>query len=661
MNRTPPVAPSALPPRGAPLADRQSRLRGGRLVAWAAAFALGSAVAQTPAPKKEPGAPMTIEAPHYGDVVFHFYQDKTFTALTGLMVSQHFERISPHDEEAEVLRGGMLLSYGLHDEAAAVFAALIERNAAVGVRNRAWYFLAKVRHQRGLNTQAQASLDRIEGKLVGTLEEDRQLLQAQLMMEREDYAGAAALLETLKASPNAGLYAQFNLGVSLVRIGDTEKGLALLDAVGQTPAPNEELRSLRDRANVALGFAQLANKKPRDARASLQRVRLNAAVSNKALLGYGWAATELNDPKLALVPWTELSGRAGIGDGDAAVLEARIAVPYAYAELGAFTAALKGYQDAADGFEKEQQSLLESIAAIRAGKLVQGLIAQNPSEGLAAFTGIRSLPEMPHASHLVPLLASDEFQEAFKNLRDLQFLDGNLGQWQDSLGVFTDMLDNRKLAFEQKLPKAKAGDAVALLAAMKARRDALVAELEKVQAEGDAEAFATAKERDLLDRIQRGRATLEEAAKAPSADELAEAAERLRRAAGALTWTLSQDMPARAWDAKKGLRDTTIALAQAADRNAALAAAQEDEPLRHARFAERIAELEKRLLGLRPDVAVVAREVQLQLQDVAIAELERQQERLSIYAAQARLAIAQIHDRAQFARRSDTNATEAPK
>lgn len=628
-----------------------------------AAAAIGARAADAPAaaPKKEPGAPMTIEAPHYGDTLFHFYQDKTFAAITGLMVSQHFERISPHDEEAEVLRGGMLLSYGLHDEAAAVFAALIERNTAQSVRDRAWYFLAKVRHQRGLNAQAQASLDKIGAKLDGTLEEDRQLLQAQLMMEREDYAGAAALLETLKGSPSAGLYAQFNLGVSLVRIGDTDKGLQLLDAVGQTPAPNEELRSLRDRANVALGFAQIANKKPRDARTALQRVRLNAAVSNKALLGFGWAAAELNDPKLALVPWTELAGRAGIGDGDAAVLESRIAVPYAYAELGAFTTALQGYQDAADGFEKEQQSLVESIAAIRAGKLVQGLIAQNPSEGLAAFTGIRSLPEMPHASHLVPLLASDEFQEAFKNLRDLQFLDGNLGQWQDSLGVFADMLDNRKLAFEQKLPKAKAGDAAGVLAAMKARRDALVAELEKVQAEQDAEAFATPKERDLLDRVQRGKATLDAAAKASGSDDLSETADRLRRAAGALTWQLSQDFPARSWDAKKGLRDTTIALAQAADRNEALTAAQQDEPLRHARFAERIAELEKRLRGLRPDVEIVARQVQQQVQDVAIAELERQQERLAIYAAQARLAIAQIHDRAQFARRGDTNPTEAPK
>jgi hypothetical protein len=622
-------------------------------VAVAAALAAllsGTAGAQAPAPeKREPGAPQTIAAPHYGDTLFHFYQDKTFAAITGLMVSQHFERISPHDEEAEVLRGGMLLSYGLHDEASAVFAKLIERNAAPAVRDRAWYFLAKARHQRGLNAQAEENLGRIAGTLPAPLEEDRQLLQAQLLMARADYAGAAVVLEALKGSPSAGLYAQFNLGVSLVKVGDTEKGYALLDAVGQTPAPNEELRSLRDRANVALGFASLAAKKPREARLALQRVRLNAAMSNKALLGFGWAATELNDPKLALVPWTELAGRP---HGDASVLEARIAVPYALAELGAYGSALQGYQEAADGFAKEQQALTESIAAIRAGKLVQGLVAQNPSTGLAAFTGIGALPEMPHASHLVPLLATDAFQESFKNLRDLQFLDGNLQQWLDNLSAYTDMLDNRKRAFEEKLPAVRASTSAAQLAALQAQRDAAAAELERVLAESDAEAFATPRERELLQRVERGRKTLEEAAD----PELADTAERLRRAAGALTWQLAQDFSARTWETKKALRTTTIGLAQARDRDAALTQAQQDEPLRHARFAERIAELGKRLAGLQPDVNLALRDVQQELQDIAVAELESQQERLAVYAAQARLAIAQIHDRAQFARRDNAEA-----
>ena len=609
--------------------------------------------------------PHAIGAPHYGDTLFFFYQDKTFSAITGLMVSQHFERIAPHDDEAEVLRGGMLLAYGLHNEAAGVFARLIERNAAPSVRDRAWYFLAKVRHQRGLNEQAETALAKVAAPLKGTLEEDRQLLQAQLLMAREDYAGAAAVLEALKGSPTAGIYAQFNLGVSLVKIGDVEHGNALLEAVGQTPAPNEELRSLRDRANVALGFAALQNKQPREARVALQRVRLNSAQSNKALLGFGWAAAELNDPQLALVPWTELAGRGAIGEGDAAVLEARIAVPYAMGELGAYGSALRGYQEAADGFEKEQVKLTESITAIRAGKLVQGLIEQNPRDagpGLAAFAGIAALPEMPHASHLVPLLATNEFQEAFKNLRDLQFLDGNLSQWLDNLGAFSDMLDNRRRAFANKLPAVRANTGAADIAALQARRDALAGELALAEAESNAEAFANPRQRDALLRLAHAQATLAQSKALPaemSAQvELGDAAERLRRAQGALTWQLSQDFSARAWEAKKALRGSDSGLATARERDAALAQAQRDEPARHERFGARIAALAQRLQGLRPEVAVAQREQQRQLQDVAVAELERQQERLVVYTAQARLAIAQIQDRAQFARRGDI---EAPK
>ncbi len=630
-------------------------------IAAALAAALGSSFAAEPAaaPKHEPGAPQVIKAPHYGDVLFHFYQDRTFAAITGLMVSQHFERIAPHDEEAEVLRGGLLLAYGLHDEAAAVFTALIERNAAPAVRDRAWYFLAKLRWQRGLLAGAEQNLSRIEKPLGGTLEEDHQLLRAQLLMARQDFAGAAQVLDALKGSPTAGLYAKFNLGVALIKAGDTDKGQALLDEVGQTPAPNEELRSLRDRANVALGFATLAAKKPIEARAALQRVRLTGPQSNKALLGFGWAASEQNDPKLALVPWTELAARP---HGDASVLEARIAVPYAFAELGAYGQALQGYQDAVEGFEKEARALRESIDAVRAGKLVQGLVSTNPSEGLAAFRGIDKLPEMPHASHLAPLLASDEFQEAFKNLRDLQFLEGNLQRWLDNLSAYSDMLENRQRAFAEKLPAAEAGRGAAKIAELRARRDALAAELERVQAESDAAALATPRERQLLERVARGRKALGDATEQGGIVEKADAAEateRLRRAAGALTWQLAQEFNARSWEAKKAMRSATIGIAQATDRDAALTQAQQDEPLRHQRFAERIRALGERLLGMRPDVATTARAVQIQLQDIAVAELERQQERLAVYAAQARLAIAQIHDRAQFARRSD--GAEGPR
>src|SRR5258706_4692120 len=119
----------------------------------AAAAALASACAGGfAAPAEELRHP--IKDPHYGDTLFHFFQEHYFTAITTLMASQHFERVAQHADEAEVLRGGMLLSYGMHREAGEIFAQLIEKGASPAVQDRAWFYLAKIRYQRGFLAEA---------------------------------------------------------------------------------------------------------------------------------------------------------------------------------------------------------------------------------------------------------------------------------------------------------------------------------------------------------------------------------------------------------------------------------------------------------------------------------------------------------------------------
>jgi len=610
------------------------------------AAALCAAALAAPAQKVD----HSIRAPHYGDTLFHFFQDKHFDAITGLMVSQHFGRIAPHDDEGEVLRGGMLLSYGLHHEAGEIFAKLIERNAAPAVRDRAWFFLARLRYQRGLFGDADAALARISAPLAGTLEEERTLLTAQLRMAQGDFAGAATVLKTVPAKAPASAFARFNLGVSLVKSGSAEQGNTLLDEIGLAPAADEEQRTLRDRANVALGFAALAGQQPERARTVLQRVRLVGPQSNKALLGFGWAAAELKAHKDALVPWTELSGR---DTSDAAVLEAKIALPYAFAELGALRRSLDGYTEAVTLFDGERKRLDESISAIRGGALVAALLQRNPNATMSAFGSIGQVPAMPHASHLANLLAAHEFQESFKNLRDLQFLGNNLSDWNGRLGAFGDMLNHRKEVFDKRLPAVREQAGALNLAALQQRRDVLTAELRGAEENTDTEAFADDRERGLLVRLQR----VEEALKIVDDKDLAE---RLRRVKGALTWQLARDYPLRLWDARKGLRDTDRALADAKERDAALARAQQEEPVRFAAFAARITALDARLQALNPRVAALGQEQQAALQDLAVAELQRQQERLDVYAAQARLAIAQLYDRAQVATRATGSSNAKP-
>jgi hypothetical protein len=636
--------------------------------AVAAAFAVVALGATGAAAAKDPPR-RVIKDPHYGDTLFYFYQTRYFTAVTNLMVSQHFERVPSHTDDAEILRGGLFLSYGLHKEAGEIFAQLIERNAPPPIRDRAWFYLAKIRYQRGLLAEAEEAVNHITHWLTPELEEERILLKANLLMARADYAAAAKELELVKGKTGPALYARFNLGVALVKGGDEERGTAQLDEVGKTPATTEEYRALRDKANLALGFSALQSNRPEQARAYLERIRLNGMLANKALLGFGWAAAGLKQPQTALVPWTELASRT---PADAAVLEAKLAVPYAFAELGAFGQALDGYKQAIAVFERENNDLDESIAAIRAGKLLNGLLERNPGEEMGWFWNITELPEMPHGGHLAQVLAQHEFQEAFKNYRDLQFLSRNLAHWQESLGALNDMLVNRRRAFAERLPEIQARERDLNIMDLEGRRDEITNALAAAEQQGDGVALADARELDLLARFERARKLLERLGDTERDAELdamrsrdkdfylvinretnrAKLAERLRRVAGALTWQLSDAFAARLWDAKKSLKEIESGLAEARERDAALARAQTEEPARFDQLGARIAELDKRLQAMTPRVTTLLAEQQDYVQNLAVAALEQQKERLASYGTQARFAVAQIYDRARLAKES---------
>jgi hypothetical protein len=446
---------------------------------------------------------------------------------------------------------------------------------------------------------------------------------------------------------SAGTYARYNLGVALIRSGDEKGGSVLLDEIGKAPATTEEFRSLRDKANLALGFSALQGDRPADARVYLERVRLAGLHSNKALLGFGWAASALKQPQSALVPWTELADR---NPPDAAVLEAKLAVPYAFAELGAYGQALDRYKDAISVFERENVHLDESIGAIRAGKLLAGLLERNPGEEMGWFWNIEELPDMPHAGHLNQVLAQHEFQEAFKNWRDLQFLSGNLRRWQDGLVVLEDMLANRRRAFAERLPAVQAQERSKDIEELQRRYDEIAADMARAAQAADGVAFATPKERDLIERVERSRAALAEAEKSGAADaDLARARERLRLASGALTWRLASEYADRSWQARKDVRAIEEGLAAARQRDRALDDARQTEPARFDVFAARIAELGRRLQALAPRVTQLAAEQQQHVQELAVVELERQKQRLAQYTTQARFAVAQIYDRANLA------------
>lgn len=604
--------------------------------------ALSASAAAAPAAVAPAGLPaVKVQDLHYGDVLFYFYQHDHFDALVRLAAYRDQGRLATHARDAELLRGGLYLSLGQHREAREIFERLLaDAGTPAPVRDQAWFYLGKVLYAAGLFAQSEQALRSVTGTLTTGLDSERRLLIAQGLMYRQRYDEAIAQLEGWQGPPQWMAYGQFNLGVALVRAGRTERGLQLLDSLGLLVTENPELAALRDKANLAIGYAQLQAGNPLAARTALERVRLSGPQSSKALLGAGWADAAAKEYRTALLPWQELHGRNLL---DAAVQESYLAVPYAYAELGAMAQAVEYYESAIAAYDSERSRIGESIAAIRAGRLLAAALRAEGDGREGWFGQLAEVPDAPESRYLYHLLAGHEFQEGLKGYRALEAMAKNLANWADSLGAFGDMVDTRRQAFAARLPTADARLSTVDVGTLNERRDELHSRLESALAERDVYALATPQEREWLDLLNGVDAEL--ASRADDAT-LEDAREKARLARGVLLWRLDQDWKIRSWQANRAMRELDAAVYDARTRETASSRAREGAPERNAALASRVAAVSPRVAALTQRVAAAKARQSAHLADIAIAELEAQRQRLDDYSVQARYELATIYDRA---------------
>ena len=88
--------------------------------------------------------PTEIYDLRYGETLYHYFQKKYFSAITDLMVAEEKEPIKIQGEDPELLLGGLYLAYGMHNEAGKIFARILEENTDNAIKNRAYYYLAKI-------------------------------------------------------------------------------------------------------------------------------------------------------------------------------------------------------------------------------------------------------------------------------------------------------------------------------------------------------------------------------------------------------------------------------------------------------------------------------------------------------------------------------------
>jgi hypothetical protein len=617
-------------------------------------LALPFAAPQAKNVKPDPNglAPHAVQDLAYGDVLFYFYQDDYFDSITRLLAARQLNRVPHTQEEAELLLGGLYLSLGEHVEAGRIFEALLNKNTSEFVRNRAWFYLGKVWYQRGYLEESERALHEVSDKMDQRINAERYMLQAQLMLRQGRYDEAITALGNWHGPPDWTAYAQFNLGVALVRRDRLAEAITYLDRVGNMQTSSEELLALKDKANLALGFALLQAQRAAEAKPILQRVRLEGPYSSKALLGVGWADAGMGEFKRALVPWLALRKRSLL---DSAVQESFLTVPYAYSQLSATGQAAEYYNSAIESFDSELKRIDESIEGIRRGKLLDRLLNDDKQDTLTWYWQLTTVPNAPESRYLYALLASNEFQEGLKNYRELNFMSRNLDGLRGDVSAYDDMLDTRHAAYNLRVPKADAVLAATDLDGLTQKRVDFESRINEIEKSNDVAALGTPKEQQTWARLKRAEEYL---TTHPEDPDLAELREKYHLMKGVVYWRLSESFKARLWNERRSVKELEGMLKETQKRAVLVKQALAGTPLTTGGYASRVAAIRARIDELHARLADISQRQNLFLQSLAIRELEGQKQRIETYQIQARYELAAIYDRTS---NGPPNAAPRPK
>lgn len=605
---------------------------------------------------------------YFGEVMFYAYQGKYFDALGKLdnELSQYYEvdekELDPlyfHIGQAEFSVGDIELQYRMNQRAGKAIQAVLGDGIDTATRNLAALQLARVFYRKGQaqnvlyaldlireepeksRYETHYSLDVLRGKDPETFKKEVSYLRALAYINTGQFTEAVKLLQTLKNEKMFEGFVHYNLGIALLRSGNKEASLRVFDELGLLDTGDEGLLALKDKANMKLAYFYVDMGDAVKAKKYFERVRLDGPFSNKALLGAGWVEASQGYFDRALIPWTLLHKR---NETDAAVQEAAMAVPFAYSKLQAYGNAANLYGKAMDIFAREIHSLDESIKSIRKGSFLQALLDEHGEKDKNWVVNLRNLPESPETRYLLELMASNDFQESYRNYKDLADLRHYLAGWIDTLDAYEELIELRRVYQEPLLPvveeKFKKIDA-----RMKLRleqRDNLNTKINNMLISPRPEYLATVEERIALDKL----AKIKDYIAAHPSYKTEEITNRIARLDGILLWQIRSEFDQRLTDAYNHLHELDSIVAQLKLRYHSFIRTRQAATQSYEGYTNPIRQLRTRLYATQKKLTAIMAKQGRVIEAMANNELDRRRKRLEEYQIKARFALAESYDRA---------------
>lgn len=590
-------------------------------------------------------SPETVQTLRYGTTLFQFFQQDYYSALTELMVAQELQQLGPHEQRAELLRGGMSLSYGMDSNARTIFETLLNDPDELSLlqdRNRAWFYLAKMAWRRGDSADTLSDLKKMSTGSDGLFSDQADYLRSSIALRDGDEQAALAYADKLPAESSWRYYLYYNLGGSQAALGNFDAANRYYARFDQMTFPTQESKEIRDKAFTARGFSLMASNHFDEAMRQFTRVRLNSPMADRALLGYGWAASEMGQFSLALSSWQTLTGREL---GSPSAREGLLAIPYAYEQLGNASVALANYRRAANAYVVQLSSVKAAIAAFRDGNLADTLDLNitKPGEGVDAHGWVFGNDILPMGSHgriLTELLTRHGFQLALRELQDLYRMAWHLADANERLQNLAQVDADQQASWASVTRGGRRDDLAQQHAKLQQRIATLDSKIQQAQSSVDGDRLlADTTQISLWKKIDRSTAVssllLEKGA---SVDQAA----RLSLMRGLMLWQDSEQFIGRRWTVQRELDELKTLAAKSED----LLSRVDDAVARHGEleFSHRLASMDKRIEPHRQRVDRAIARSEMQIRQLAIAQLERQEHELSRALGQSRLAIARLYD-----------------
>lgn len=579
---------------------------------------------------------ISIKDLSYGVSLYEFFQDKPLIAIKEIDVGNYRNTILNQPDDAELLKGGLYVNYGLIDEAETIFKGLLDKKTNKSTQNRVWFHLARIQYDYSNYSQAAELFARIDGELPARLEDQKIYLQSNIQIINEQYGEAVKSSELISENSIWKAYSQYNIGIALKQNWNESK--RWLSRLSKPQSYDEELLTLADTSQLALGLFSLNKGSLDDAIAYTSRVRSSGPLSNKALLATGWAWSKKFNPKKAINYWQTLVDK---NHPDGASLEALLAIPYAYEQQGNREFAALMYSKTATQFDQTLSRMEKVIADINSGELLIALRSSDLVDDLPSNQLQQNLPRSSSTPYLHQIFADKSFQVELKRYQELLDIKESLQRWQNELPALALMLNERRISFKAKRPQIEKSSGFEQLETIQSQRDQLAAEVNRIEIMNDFMSLANENEADSFQQLEEVRIVLESNR---VKQDLSEERDQYRLLFGLLQWKLETEFPARFWRIKRELQLLDRALDQALQsaRSLQQASGQNNQALDD--FEQRIKEQLEHTLELQKKVTAVIQKQEKYINKLAIQAMQKRKQHLIQLRLNARYAQVRLYD-----------------